>query len=72
VLRQLVLRYAIHAREFSDAVARLGQHDHMGPEFLRLIKEIKQRQARCISSGEELDGYIEKRVTGGSSANDCP
>jgi hypothetical protein len=62
MLKQLVLRYAIHTREYSDAVAHLGQHDQVGPAFLQLVKEIRQRQALCISSGEALDRFIEEAV----------
>jgi hypothetical protein len=59
MLKQLVLRYAIHTREYSDAVAHLGQHDQVGPAFLQLVKQIRQRQALCISSGEAVDRFIE-------------
>jgi hypothetical protein len=62
-LKQLVLRYAIHTREYSDAVARLGEHGEVGPGFLQLVKEIRQRQALCISSGEALDRFIGQAVT---------
>jgi hypothetical protein len=61
-LKQLVLRYAIHTREYSDAVARLGEHGQVGPGFLQLVKEIRQRQALCISSGEALDRFIGQAV----------
>jgi hypothetical protein len=70
VLKQLVLRYAIHTREYSDAVARLGDHDHFGPQFLQLLKEIRQRQALCISSGEALDRFVEGVVR--QPATDTP
>jgi hypothetical protein len=63
MLKQLVLRYAVHTREYSDTVARLGEHDHVGPAFLQLVKEIRQRQALCISSGEALDRFIGRAVT---------
>jgi len=62
MLKQLALRYAIHTREYSDAVARLGEHDHVGPAFQQLVKEIRQRQALCISSGEALGRFIERAV----------
>jgi hypothetical protein len=61
-LKQLVLRYAIHTREYSDAVALLGDHDHIGREFLQLVRETRQRQALCISSGEALDRFIQQAV----------
>jgi hypothetical protein len=56
--------YAIRAREFSDLVARLGQHNTIKPELLRLIREIKKRQALCISSGEIVDRYIAGEAPG--------
>jgi hypothetical protein len=55
---QLVQLYAIRAREFSDAVARLGQHKHeIGPETLKLLDEIKTRHAICIALSDEVDRY---------------
>jgi hypothetical protein len=60
MLRELLQLYAIRAREFSDAVGRLGEHDRIGPEFLQLIAEIKRRHELCTSSGEDLDRWIER------------
>ena len=60
MLHELLRVYAIRAREFSDAVAGLGKYKCFGPEFLLLIKEIKERQLLCISTGEELDRWIEQ------------
>src|SRR5215471_7372017 len=62
MLRKLIQLYAIYAREFSDVVARLGEHerDHgqAESEFLRLLEEIKRRHALCQTSREDLDRYI--------------
>jgi hypothetical protein len=60
MLRELLRVYAMRAREFSDAVAALGKHDHLGPGFLTLIKEIRERQQLCVSTCEKLDQYIEQ------------
>jgi hypothetical protein len=60
MLRELLPLFAIRAREFSDAVARLGEHHRIGPEFLQLIAEIKKRHELCISTGEDLDHWIER------------
>jgi|SRR5215831_14158748 len=68
MLHELLRLYAIRAREFSDAVAHLGRHDHVGSEFWSLVKEIKKRQQSCISTGEELDRFIEQgRATAAAS-----
>jgi hypothetical protein len=58
VLRELVQRYALRAREFSDAVARLGEHAHIGPEFLQVMEEIKRLHVFCSATENELDRYI--------------
>jgi hypothetical protein len=58
--RELVEAYAIRAREFSDAVARLGQHSHVGPDFLEVWEEIRRRQALCVEAGDELGRYIDE------------
>ena len=60
MLRKLVRHYAIHAREFSDAVASLARYDRIGPEFLHLIEEIKTRHRLCDLLEEELDQYIQE------------
>jgi hypothetical protein len=66
-LLPLLQRYAICARELADAVARLGHHTHVSPEFLKLMEEIKDRQASCIYTGEELKRYLEHGLS--TSAN---
>jgi hypothetical protein len=57
-MRRVLQVYAIRAREFSDAVARLGERRHVDREFLRLLKEIEKRHALCTSAGEALDQFI--------------
>jgi len=56
--RESVRVYAIRAREFSEAAARLGKQTSIGPEFLELWEEVKRRHALCNAVGNELDGYI--------------
>ena len=60
--RELLQLYAVQARDFSDAVAQLGQHEHaeIGRDALTLIEEIKRRQALCNAVGDDLDRYIEQ------------
>jgi len=59
--RELVEVYAVRAREFSDAVARLGQHENSGAEFEELMAEIRRRHALCRAAGDELERYLEQR-----------
>jgi hypothetical protein len=65
-MRQLIEVYALRARDFSDAVARLGQHRDIGPGLLGLVKEVSRRRALCFAAGDELDKYIHQ--AGHSSA----
>ena len=58
MLRKHLQLYAIRAREFSDLTARLGEHKQNGPQLLKLITQIKKRQALCISSGENVERYL--------------
>jgi hypothetical protein len=58
--QELVRVYAIRAREFSDTVARLGQHKEIGAELLDLLKEIERRHDLCVAAARALDGYIEQ------------
>jgi hypothetical protein len=62
--RELLQLYAVQAREFPDAVARLGQHEHVeiGRDALTLREEIKRRQAVCTAVGDDLDRFIEQRT----------
>lgn len=60
MLRELVELYARRAREFSDAVARLGQHNQIGPEISGLMIEISRKHSLCIEAAERLDWYIEQ------------
>ena len=64
--RRLAEVYAIRAREFSDAVAHLGQHDQFGPEVFELLKEVKRLRGLCDAAAAELDRYlvIEKNPPG--------
>ena len=61
--RDLVQVYALRAREFSDAVATLGQHSPMGIEALQQITKIKKRRAACKVAGEALEQFIELQRT---------
>jgi len=58
MLRELSELYARRAREYSDAVALLGQHQQIGPEFLGLIQEIARLRHLCSEAADELDRYV--------------
>ena len=58
MVRKLLELYALRAREFSDAVACLGRHGEIGPEFLALIDEIERLRGLCDAAAAELDRYI--------------
>ena len=62
MVRKLVELYALRAREFSDAVARLGRHQQIGPETLGLIQEIERLRGLCDAAATELDRYISQRA----------
>ena len=57
--RELVERYAICARELSDAAARLGEQDEVGPETIKLWKEIQELRDACLQATQEIDKHIE-------------
>ena len=61
MVRKLLELYALRAREFSDAVARLGRHQQIGPETLGLIQEIERLRGLCDAAAAELDRYISQR-----------
>ena len=62
MVRRLLELYALRAREFSDAVARLGRHQQIGPETLGLIQEIERLRGLCDAAAAELDRYISQRA----------
>jgi hypothetical protein len=53
--------YAIRAREFSDAVARLGKHPQIERELLGLLDEIKRLRGLCDEAAEELERQTSRR-----------
>jgi hypothetical protein len=55
---QLIERYAMRAREFSDAVALLGRHKHITQEFVGLVREIKRLRELCDEAAAEVDRHI--------------
>jgi hypothetical protein len=63
--RQVIERYAIRAREFSDAVALIGRHQQITHEFLGLLREIKRLRELCDEAAAELDRLVSQ--TGASA-----
>jgi hypothetical protein len=57
--REIARRYAIRAREFSDAVAALGREARLGPPpSLKLLKEIRRRRDLCNEVADEFERYV--------------
>ena len=55
---ELVRRYAIQAREFSDSVAVLGQETHLAPEACRgSLETIRAKLRACIAAADEIERY---------------
>ena len=52
--------YVLRARQYSDAVARLGRHDHAGPDLSALVNEIKRLRTLCDEAAGKLDQYISR------------
>ena len=65
MVRKLLELYALRAREFSDAVARLGRHQQIGPETLGLIQEIERLRGLCDAAAADLDRYVSQRAQPG-------
>jgi hypothetical protein len=59
VLKSLSEKYARRAREFSDKVALLGQHNEVTPEFVQLFREIKRQRALCRDAEEKFERYLQ-------------
>ena len=62
MLKSLSEQYARRAREFSDAVALLGRHDSVGPEFMRLFKKIKRQRELCDDAEDKLERYVQQLI----------
>ena len=60
----LVQTYAVRAREFSDAVASLGRHTHIGQAFLEAIQETKRLHTLCNAAGDDLYRHIDEHGLG--------
>ena len=58
MLRKIVEVYALRARQYSDAVALLGRHDHTSPELLALAQKLKRLQALCDEAAGEFEQYV--------------
>jgi len=64
---KLVQRYAIRAREYSEAVAALGQKANGGPvESQQLLDDIRTRLESCIAVAQEIDRYFKEKAEAAS------
>jgi hypothetical protein len=60
---ELVQRYAIHAREFSDAVAILGQEAHLRPEAcLGHLDTARSKLDLCIAAADGIERYLKQQA----------
>ena len=59
MLKSLTERYSCRAREFADTVALLGSHHTVGPEVLKLFKEIQRKRLLCIDAEMKLGRYLQ-------------
>jgi hypothetical protein len=60
--RVLVERYAVRAREFSDAVALLGKTGLSSAERRELLEAIRERHDACMAAADEVKQYIEQKA----------
>jgi hypothetical protein len=60
LLKSLSEKYARRAREFSDTVALLGQHNEVTPEFVQLFREIKRQRGLCRDAEEKFERYLQQ------------
>jgi hypothetical protein len=68
VLKSLSEKYARRAREFSDTVALLGQHNEVTPEFVQLFREIKQQRALCRDAEEKFERHLQHELDNAKAA----
>ena len=68
MLKPLSEQYARRAREFSDSVALLGRHSSIGPDFLKLFKEIKRQRELCGDAEEQLERYMQQEILDSEAA----
>ena len=66
---ELVQRYAIRAREFSDAVAALGREARLGSASSQeLVKEIRRRRDLCNEVADEFERYVKVNAPAADSS----
>jgi hypothetical protein len=66
---ELVQRYAIRAREFSDAVAALGREARLGSARSQdLLKEIRRRREACNEVADEFERYVRLHASAADSS----
>jgi hypothetical protein len=68
LLKLLSEKYARRAREFSDTVALLGEHEEVTPEVLELFQEIKRQRALCRDAEEKFERYLQQESANAKAA----
>jgi hypothetical protein len=58
LLHELTQNYALRAREYSDAVARLGRFKEFGADFMKALYQAEKCRASCSVAGDKLARYI--------------
>jgi hypothetical protein len=60
--RVLLERYALRAREFSDAVARLGNANLPPAECRELLDDVNARHDLCMAAAEDVEQYLRQQT----------
>jgi len=61
--RELVQQYAMRAREFSDAVAALGQEVNGTPEGCRgRVDTIRGKLDMCVAAADEIELLLNEKA----------
>ena len=65
--QELVERYAMRAREFSDAVALLGRANLPPAQCVELLETIKARRESCMAAADKVHQYVKQDAAGAVS-----
>ena len=65
--RDLLQRYAIVVREYSDSVAALGREGRRGPRASEtILDQVRSRKKMCDKVADEVDHYVHRPDEGGN------
>ena len=68
MLNSVSEEYARRARQFSDTVALLGQHNEVTPACVQLFREIKRQRALCRDAEEKFERYVQQESDNAKAA----